>query len=366
MTFGGWQQIRVTRGVERMPSDFEITLTERYPAQTADVVMQPGQTCVVKLGADAVLTGRIDQYAPSFAPAQHQVRVSGRGNCRNLVDCAAGFDKNGPTGGQVGNAHIRDIAKQLAAPFGITVTDTVADPGQVVPQFNIIFGETVFEVIDRCARYGARLAYEDTSGNLVLAQVGTTRAASGFQQGKNIQTASATFSMQERFSDYYATTIGTDTLADIGDSGFIIGHQKDGGVPDFRPTVIVSAEMQQGGAFIANLRASWELARRFGRSQAVTLTCDSWRDSAGTLWTPNTLAPVKIPALKIDATWIIGEVTYLRGEEGTTAEITLMPPAAFTPEPAVVVGFDWQVGQALAGGAARDTVTNAAASRVST
>ena len=25
--FGGWQSVRVTRGIERMPSDFELTLT---------------------------------------------------------------------------------------------------------------------------------------------------------------------------------------------------------------------------------------------------------------------------------------------------------------------------------------------------
>ncbi|NPD67306.1 hypothetical protein HN018_06925 [Lichenicola cladoniae] len=352
MTFGGWQQVRVARGVEKMPSDFDVTLTERFPGQTQAVSVQPGQQCVVRLGRDRILTGRIDRYSPSIGPEQHQVRISGRGNCRELVDCAAGFDQNGPTGGQLGNVYIKDIAAKLAAPFGITVKDTVTDPGMIVPQFNIIFGETVFEIIDRCARYGARLAYEDTDGNLILAQVGTTRAASGLQQGVNIQTASADFSMSDRFSDYYATTVGTDTLADVSDSGFIIGHETDKGVPDFRPTVVVSAEMQQGGTFIATARARWEKARRYGRSQAVRITCDSWRDSAGTLWTPNTLVPISIPALKIDATWIIGEVSYVRGEGGTTAELSLMPPEAFQPEPAIIQAFDWQVSQALSAGSA--------------
>lgn len=353
VTFGGWQQIRVTRGVERMPSDFDVTLTERYPGQADLVVIQPGQACVVRIGSDVVLTGKIDRYSPSIGPGVHAVRISGRGNCRNLVDCAAGFDKNGPTGGQIGNAYIRDICTKLAAPYGITVKDVVSDPGDIVPQFNIIFGETVFEIIDRVARYGARLAYEDPNGNLILSQVGTTRAASGFEQGKNIQAAAGDFSMNERFSDYYATTIGTDTLGDIGDSGFIIGHDTDAGVPDFRPMVIVSSEMQLGGAFIAAVRARWEKARRYGRSQAVTLTCDSWRDSAGALWTPNTLVPIRIPTLKLNTTWIIGEVSYNKGESGTTADLTLMPPDAFKPEPSILSAFDWQVSQALnPGGAA--------------
>jgi len=347
MTFGGWQDVRVTRGVERMPSDFEIVLTERYPGQLADVVMQPGQTCVVRLGNDRVLTGRIDRYAASISAGQHQVTVAGRGNCRNLVDCAAGFGPSGSTGGQIGNAYVRDIASKLADPFGITVEDLVSDPGQIIPQFNVIFGETVFEIIDRCARSAARLAYEHNYGNLVLAQVGTASMASGFQQGVNVQAANVSYSMNERFSDYWATLIGTDTLSDIGDGGFILGHEKDAGVPDFRPMVIVSAEMQQGGNYIALLRARWEKARRYGRSQAVTIVCDSWRDSAGSLWAPNMLAAIDLPALKLNATWIIGEVTYRRGEGGTTAELTLMPPEAFQPEPGVINGFDWQVAEAL-------------------
>ncbi len=37
-TFGGWQRVRVTRGVERMPSDFEIASIKRG-ALTAGVAL---------------------------------------------------------------------------------------------------------------------------------------------------------------------------------------------------------------------------------------------------------------------------------------------------------------------------------------
>ncbi|HTH61490.1 MAG TPA: hypothetical protein VL689_15195 [Paraburkholderia sp.] len=36
-TIAGWTTIRVTRGMERIPADFDIGLTERYP-NTADVI----------------------------------------------------------------------------------------------------------------------------------------------------------------------------------------------------------------------------------------------------------------------------------------------------------------------------------------
>jgi prophage tail gpP-like protein len=77
------------------------------------------------------------------------------------------------------------------------------------------------------------------------------------------------------------------------------------------------------------------MVRRAGRSRTVRVKVDSWRDSAGTLWTPNTLASVNLPSQKLVAAgFLISEVSYVRNDEdGTTADITLMPPDAFRPEP---------------------------------
>ena len=48
MTLGGWTGIRVSRGVERLPSGFVCELTEHYPGQLQSIVM-PGATCKVLL-----------------------------------------------------------------------------------------------------------------------------------------------------------------------------------------------------------------------------------------------------------------------------------------------------------------------------
>ena len=347
-TFGGWQDVRVTRGVERMPGDFEILLTERYPGQAGAVALEPGADCVVYLGNDRVITGYIDRIAPSLSPASHAVRASGRGKCQDLVDCSAMVK-----GAQVSGTTVLQLMTDLAAPFGIDVS-AVGDVGDVqTPQFNVNLGETPFEIIDRVARWAQLLVYEDTFGNLVLSQVGTITAASGFQQGLNVQAASATFSMDERFSVYTAVLMSVDKLSDIGDGGNTISSVTDSTVPRFRPKIIVS-EQTQNGVNIAEKRLNWEKARRIGRSQAFEVTADSWRDSAGALWTPNTLVPVDAPALKlVSRRWVIGEVTYARGEGGgTTASLTIMPQAAYQPEPNVLQAFDWQVAQALPSGGA--------------
>lgn len=36
LILSGWQQVRLTRGIERFPSDFSISLTERYPGAMAE------------------------------------------------------------------------------------------------------------------------------------------------------------------------------------------------------------------------------------------------------------------------------------------------------------------------------------------
>ena len=86
---------------------------------------------------------------------------------------------------------------------------------------------------------------------------------------------------------------------------------------------------------LAQTRAWWEAARRAGRGKAAYITVDSWRDGDGVLWTPNFKVDVDAPNLKIGSgsPGVIGEVTYLRDERGTRAELTGMPGYAFLPEP---------------------------------
>jgi prophage tail gpP-like protein len=42
---GGWESVRITRGIERCPSDFELQMTERYPDEVDALLVKPGDTC---------------------------------------------------------------------------------------------------------------------------------------------------------------------------------------------------------------------------------------------------------------------------------------------------------------------------------
>ncbi|VWB75996.1 bacteriophage Mu P family protein [Burkholderia lata] len=348
-SISGWLDVSVARGIERCPSSFDISYTEPYPS-VGDILAQPGDWAQVMLGGDLVLTGFVDRYMPSYSGNQHTVRITGRSKCQDLVDCAAFID-----GGQLLNMTVDKIAAALCAPYGIDVSVAAGtDVGDPIEQVNVMVGETSYSVLELLCRYRALLLYDTPDGGLLLAAggdakksgplaIGTRVASSGFTEGINVASASLMMAMDGRFSQYDAAYQGLDTLRDIGDGGNIIAHTYDTTVPRFRYRAIIS-ENVTGGKDIALQRANWEMAYRLGRSFQVRLVTDSWRDSAGSLYEPNVLVDIDLPSLKLPKKrWVISDVTYKKGPQGTSAELTVMPPQAFYQEPIILnpVGPDF-------------------------
>ena len=335
----GWQRVSVSRPLAGIPASFDLEVTERYP-NTADVDVEPGQPCTVTIGSDLVLTGYVDRYAASISAGMHSIRISGRSKSEDLVDCSAVFGDINSPGFQVINGTTLAIAKQLAAPYNITVQSTAGD-GVTIPQFNILLGETPWEIIDRITRYSQMLVYDMPDGSIMLAKVGTDSMASGFSIGDNAETGDVVFSMDQRFSEYEGhltsvLTFGTEAGVNTPNVGQVV---KDDGVPRFRKRYVISEQFVQGRDIVYD-RAVWEMNKRKGSSYQFDVLCDSWRDSAGKLWEVNKLAPISAAALKLaNANYIIANVNYLRDESGQHGRLTLMPPQAFYVEPAGPLGL---------------------------
>ncbi len=341
----GWTALRIDRGIERIPSAFDITLTDRSPLDQTAVQVQAGQSCQISIGSTTVISGWIDRVAFSYSPGSHSVRIMGRSKIEDLVDCSVTPDIL--TGGQIFTSSLLDLAKRLATPFGISVAAAAGAPvalstaGGDPLKINAVLTETPWEVIDRVARYLGVLIYDLPDGSLMIANVGASSMASGFAQGVNVQAAGAVYSMDERYSIYLPCLMSTNFYGQQGAGGMQFDPVYDKGVTRFRPLIIVSEQFQYGKPQ-AEARAQWEAARRFGRSQAVHLTCDNWRDSAGVLWTPNALAPLDLPTLKLTPSkpWVIGSVSFVKDRDrGTVADITMMPQEAFQPEPVILLPF---------------------------
>ncbi|EPC5167961.1 phage tail protein [Salmonella enterica] len=331
-TIYGWQDISVTRGIERLPSSFDISFMDRYPASQLQQYVNPGDPCEVWLGDDRVLTGYVDKWCPSLSPWHHGVRATGRSRCEDLVDCSAWWEGN-----VISQANALQIAQRLAAPYGITVTSDVDDL-VTVPQFVLNWGESSQEVIDRIARFSALLYYDQPDGSLLMTRTGTRRAASGIAQGVNVQRADFESSCDERFSDYTGISMSVTPLNEMSGGGYApvtLATARDPQADTMRyRNHVTLLESTMWSPQLAQRSVDWEMNRRYGRSKVVYATVDSWRDSDGALWEPNTLAPVSLPAFGLqDEEWLIAAVVFRRGREGTTADITMMPPEAFVVQP---------------------------------
>lgn len=324
----GWTDVRVTRGIDRCPSDFSLGMTEAFPGETEEVIVQPGDPFKLLIGSDPVITGYVDEYVPEYGADTHWISAAGRGKCQDLVDCAAVWPS-----GQISGTSALDVATKLAAHYGIEVQCDV-DLLPTIPQFNIFIGESAYDIIERISRYSQLLVYDTPDGNLLLTRAGKTQHVGGVAEGINVQRARVRYSASQRFSRYTVFTQSVETFNDAGVGANVIVTVEDVGVKRTRERYIV-AEAVQGYEDLAKRRAVWEMNRRAARATEITVTTDSWRDAAGTLWTPNTLVPVTLPKLKVvNQLWLLGEVTYVRNEEeGTIAELTIMPPEAYLTEP---------------------------------
>lgn len=324
--YGGWLTVRITRGIERLPSDFELSLTDRFPSGSEPLQVMPGDSCVVMIGVEPVLTGYVDAVRPRISTREHTIAVVGRSKCADLVDCSAEWP-----GGQIAGSSVLEVARKLSKPYGIDV-DAVDDAGGPIDKIQLMRGETPYEIIERVCRFRQLLAYDDADGNLLLARVASRRAASGFREGMNVEAAAADFSKHDRFSEYRVFFQSVDTLQDLGDSGDLEGVAVDAGVRRHRVRIIV-AELggsTLSGSEVADARAQWEAARRYGRSYSVRLTTDSWRDKVGALYEPNMMVALDLPSLQITGRlWVISEVTYRKDDSGTHCDVVCLPREAF-------------------------------------
>lgn len=345
----GWTSVRVTRGVDRCPSDFDIEATDRNPLDPSVLQVFPGDQCQVYLGADLVLTGYVDRVIPSFAENRHSLRIMGRSKCEDLVDCSACFNT-----WQISATDPVSLAQKLCSPFGIKVTT----PGPLeyieIPLFGVIMTETPMEIIERIARYAGLLAFDGRDGNLILTRAGAYSMASGFAQGQNVQEATTAFTMDQRYSDVRVLFQSVEFLDQMPTSeqtsdliqNDTAAEAKDPGVLRYRPMALV-AEQADLNFKVAQQRAAWEVSRRWGRSQQARVTCDSWRDATGQLWEVNALANVDIPALKLNGqTWAISEVSFIRDARGRRADVTMMPKEAFAVEPIILAPFAAPIAEA--------------------
>lgn len=331
--YEGWKTARVTRGIDRAVSDFDLTVSQNTASAQLPAI-RAGASCRIDVDGQPIITGWVDEIAPSYDASTHEISIRGRSKTCDLVDCSA---VNKP--GQWRGITLLEIARAIAKPFNIEVRVAGGEQTQRVADFQIQQGETAYAAIERLCRLQGFLASDDENGNLILARVGSDRSAGTIQcipfgTTNNATQGSATFSVKERFSHYIVKgqSAGSDTVDGEAARGAKFELQ-DSNVTRYRPLVVV-AEGQSNTA-TARERAAWERATRAANSIQLNYTVPGWASGpAAALWRPNTLVPVQDVLLGVAGDFLIAEVSYqISDSGGSLTTMRLAPPDAFKPEP---------------------------------
>ena len=133
----------------------------------------------------------------------------------------------------------------------------------------------------------------------------------------------------QRFSSY--TVKGQASGSDSANGAAVSrvkGEAVDPAVTRYRPQLIIGEE--QSTAASLTTRAQWEAQTRAARAQRYTATVPGWQAGGGDIWQPGARTRVEVPSHGLSGDLLIERAVLRRSaEEGTTSELTLVPPAAW-------------------------------------
>jgi len=139
--------------------------SSRFLRGTALAGTLPGQPGLITIGSDLVITGKIHRRSTPIDVRNHQVTLSGRGITRNLIGSTVDLlNDPGIRGGQINGANALDEAAKLCKAYGITARSAVADLGMAILSFQVLPGETPYQIIESVARCAGYLVSENLLG----------------------------------------------------------------------------------------------------------------------------------------------------------------------------------------------------------
>lgn len=333
--YNDWQKCAINLSIDDIADTFAVTATEFRPDH-GDALK-----AVVRYGKETILTGHIETIDISTVPDQEGVRLSGRSDAGDLVDCSAIV-----AGGELRKLTLLEAARVLCKPFGITVRALV-DTGAAFDKIKVEQGESVSQVLDRICRERGFNAWSDGDGGIVLGRPGWGRAQTSLRmrftdggqlrRDNNIIELSSTLTLSNRFDRLIMRSQAATTDTDFGLSAAQPeATARDDAVGRYRPKIITS----DGAGTAADLqkRVDWEVARRVGKSTSVRYTVEGWRQVAGgDLWRPGLLVSVVDEPTNINSDMLITAVSLTLDEDkgGYRASLDLEPLAAWLPAPTI-------------------------------
>ncbi|WP_088544409.1 phage baseplate assembly protein [Escherichia coli] len=326
--FTGWTSVSVTRSIESVAGYFELGVN--VPPGTDLSGLAPGKAFTLEIDGQIVCTGYIDSRRRQMTADSMKITIAGRDKTADLIDCAAVY-----SGGQWKNRTLEQIARDLCAPYGVTVRWELSDKesSAAFPGFTLDHSETVYEALVRASRARGVLMTSNAAGELVFSRAAST-ATDELVLGENLLTLDFEEDFRDRFSEYtvkgYARANGAE--GDDIDAKSIVsrkGTATDSDVTRYRPMIIIADSKIT--AKDAQARALREQRRRLAKSITFEAEIDGWTRKDGQLWMPNLLVTIDASKYAIKTTeLLVSKVNLiLNDQDGLKTRVSLSPREGF-------------------------------------
>ena len=331
----GWEEIEVRRSMQSAAISF--TLKATWPdlseaalkLRNADQIeirtqaLAEGQPPTPGAG-DLLCLGGVDDYEADIGEGGHKTTtLHGRSNARDVIDCPP---VDHPTS-QVQNKTIVEAAQALGKEFGVTWSTDIAR--NLVKIANIVCnpGEALYRAIERHARAEGVMLSGQPDGSIKITRAGSQRHPGSLVEGRPPVTRwSVKLDLKSRRSKIVTRgqRVNSADPADLSQE-----HEFTPTDPParHRPSAVYLEEDRPTNKL--RTRGEWHHLRSFGHGMVVGPRVSSWRDDAGTLWTPGFLMAINVAAEQIEMDMTLSEATFKQNlgvDGGTRAELVFVDP----------------------------------------
>jgi prophage tail gpP-like protein len=334
--FSYWKSSSWKRSLNSFAGSFNFVVSGKTETGVLDIPLD--SPCQVLVNNTVVITGYVDEIAPSYSKDSHEIQISGRSKTCDLVDSSAILET-----GQVMGSEVVTIVRKILERFKIGLIFN-AQGSFSVPDFQIQQGETAAAAIDRLCAMHSLIFYDNANGDLVITQLELGQSSGQLihkvKDGvkNNVLTASATYSSRERFSEYIikSQSQGGDfgvmsSITGDDNAGAMIttveGTAYDREVTRYRPLILIAENSTDNGN--AGSRAEFELATRIGKSSSFDYTVNGWRNGKGELWSIGDYVSVDDDFMRVKSKLIVSDVSGSMSDGGEIMQLHLASPAAY-------------------------------------
>lgn len=323
--FRGWSGLRLRRSLDTMDALEFFAPFDSSSAEVRDTFRPFSfKPLVLTVGGSALFTGTLVGVVPVVDATRKAVKVSGYSVPGVLEDCTAPASRY-PV--EFNKQALPAIARALAEPFGLAVSFT-APPGAAFERVALNPHQSVLSFLSDLARQRGFILSSTTDGALLFQRsAAASRPVASLRQGASpVVSVTSQFHPQRYYS--HVTGLAPELVGAAGSQYTVKNPHVSGAV---RPLVFTSPDVQGGDIETA---VAAKAARMFGNMASYKIQVDTWRDSAGALWAPNTTVSLEAPDAMVYGPYdfLVRSVDFHRDSGGETAALDVVMPGAFSGE----------------------------------